>query len=187
MRKFHVIMLLLGAAAIVGAYRFLAPAPAPKSPLERMKANSPVESFRTSKPSIAPIRSVETSTPPAAKRTQMEERFVDLKDEGRRMREALMASDPKAALAYQSLSQRPDYRGLIDRRHQIEAAWASAPESEREGMLNEMNSLRQQGVGLILNEIQRINSLPPAPLAPTPQATPAGSAPPAPAAPVVFQ
>ena len=105
------------------------------------------------------------------------------------MREALMASDPKAAQAYQSLSQRPDYRGLIDRRHQIEAAWANAPESEREGMLNEMNNLRQQGVGLILAEIQRINSLPPAPAAAAgaPQATPASSAPPAPAAPVVFQ
>ena len=128
-------------------------------------------------------------TPPAAKRAQMEERFVDLKEEGRRMREALMASDPKAAQAYQSLSQRPDYRGLIDRRHQIEAAWANAPESEREGMLNEMNNLRQQGVGLILAEIQRINSQPPAPAAAAgaPQATPASSAPPAPAAPVVFQ
>ena len=189
MRKFHLVMLLLAAAAIVGAYRLLAPAPAPKNPIERMKATSPVESFRSARPTSAPIRAIEATTTPAAQRAQMEERFVDLKEEGRRMREALMASDPKAAQAYQSLSQRPDYRGLIDRRHQIEAAWANAPESEREGMLTEMNNLRQQGVGLILAEIQRINSLPPAPAAAAgaPQATPASSAPPAPAAPVVFQ
>lgn len=189
MRKFHLTMLLLGVVAIVGAYRFLAPAPTPKNPLERMKAASPVESFRTPRPTAASAAPVDAGTPPSAQRAQMEERFVDLKEEGRRMREALMASDPKAAQAYQNLSQRPDYRGLIDRRHQIEAAWANAPESEREGMLNEMNNLRQQGVGLILAEIQRINSLPPAPApaAGTPSTTPTAGAPPAPAAPVVFQ
>jgi hypothetical protein len=187
MRKFHVIMLLFGAAAIVGAYRLLAPAPTPKNPIERMKATSPVESFRSARSTPTPARAAEATTTPAAKRAQMEERFVDLKEEGRRMREALIASDPKAAQAYQSLSQRPDYRGLIDRRHQIEAAWANAPESEREGMLAEMNSLRQQGVGLILAEIQRINSLPPPPPAGATPASPATNAPPAPAAPVVFQ
>lgn len=187
MRKFHVVMLLLAAAAIIGAYRLLAPAPAPKNPIERMKAANPAESFRSAKSTPSPVRAVEATTPPAAKRAQMEERFVDLKEEGRRMREALMASDPKAAQAYQSLSQRPDYRGLIDRRHQIEAAWANAPESEREGMLNEMNNLRQQGVGLILAEIQRINSLPSPPPAGATPASPATNAPPALAAPVVFQ
>ena len=187
MRKFNVIMVLLGAIAIVGAYRFLSPAPTPKNPLERMKAASPVESFRTPHPSTATGRLVEPAAPAATQRAQLEERFVDLKEEVRRIREGLMASDPKAALAYQSLSQRPDYRALIDRRHQIEAAWANAPESERDAMLNEMNNLRQQGVGLILAEIQRINSLPPAPAPGTPQATPATNAAPAPAAPVVFQ
>jgi hypothetical protein len=51
-------------------------------------------------------------------------------------------------------------------------------------MLAEMNNLRQQGVGLILAEIQRINSLPPPPPAGATPASPATNAPPAP---VVFQ
>ena len=82
---------------------------------------------------------------------------------------------------------------MIDRRHQIENAWASAPESEREGMLNEMNSLRQQGIGMLLAEIQRMKSQPEG--GTTIQQTGTGTftpAPnpgtaPAPAPPVVFQ
>ena len=75
----------------------------------------------------------------------------------------------------------------------IEAAWASAPENEREGMLNEMNSLRQQGFTLILAEIQRMQSQPESTtvqrVSPgTLQLTPSTAAPAsAPAAPVVFQ
>jgi hypothetical protein len=123
----------------------------------------------------------------------MEERFTDLKEEGRRIREMLMASDPNAAKAFQALGQRPEYREVIDRRHQIENAWANAAESEREGMLNEMNSLRQQGIGMLLAEIQRMKSQPEE--AATVQRvspgvltlTPNGQAAPAPAPPVVFQ
>jgi hypothetical protein len=124
----------------------------------------------------------------------MEERFTDLKEEGRRIRETLLASDPNAAKAFQALGQRPDYREVIDRRHQIEAAWANAPESEREGMLTEMNNLRQQGIGMLLAEIQRMNSQPSGATAPAGAAqvttVPAanGAVPAAaPAPPLVFQ
>lgn len=189
MRK-PLIALFLFAAIGFGAWRFLAPAPVSKNPMERMKTASPMETVRIAKP-VAPAPVVR-SAPAApiqmtAQRAKMEERFVDLKEEGRRMREALMSSDPKAGLAYQSLSQRSDYRELLDRRHKIEAAWAAAPEGERDGMLNEMNRLRQQGVGLILAEIQRIHSLPPDLPAGAPPTTATPSAPPAPTAPVVFQ
>jgi hypothetical protein len=120
----------------------------------------------------------------------MEERFNDLKEEGRRVRQALIESDPKAALAYNEVVRRPEYRALLDRRHAIEAAWASAPENEREGMLNEMNSLRQQGFTLILAEIQRMQNQPAAPTtvtSPRQTAAPTGAPAPAPAPPVVFQ
>jgi len=119
----------------------------------------------------------------------MEERFNDLKEEGRRVRQTLLDSDPKAAQAYNEVVRRPEYRALLDRRHQIEAAWATAPENEREGMLKEMNNLRQQGFTLILSEIGRLQSQPstpttsPAPRTTTPSAAPAA----APAPPVVFQ
>jgi hypothetical protein len=126
----------------------------------------------------------------SAQRAQMEERFNDLKEEGRRVRQTLIDSDPKAAQAYNEVVRRPEYRALLDRRHQIEAAWAKAPENEREGMLNEMNSLRQQGFTLILGEIQRLQSQLNAPTAngaATPATAPATAPAPAPAAPVVFQ
>jgi hypothetical protein len=118
----------------------------------------------------------------SAQRAQMEERFNDLKEEGRRVRQTLIDSDPKAAQAYNEVVRRPEYRALLDRRHQIEAAWAKAPENEREGMLNEMNRLRQQGFTLILGEIQRLQSQPAAPTSSGSSATTS-----APAAPVVFQ
>ena len=192
MRKTLLALCLLAVIGL-GAWRFLAPAPAAKSPIERLKSASPVETVRTAKPvqSVAAPR----STPDApdkmsAQRAQMEERFNDLKEEGRRVRQTLLESDPKAAQAYNDVVRRPEYRALLDRRHQIEAAWAKAPENEREGMLNEMNSLRQQGFTLILGEIQRIQSQPSAPAsnaAPSPTSAPSAAPAPAPAPPVVFQ
>jgi hypothetical protein len=113
-----------------------------------------------------------------------------LKEEGRRVRQTLLESDPKAAQAYNDVVRRPEYRALLDRRHQIEAAWAKAPENERDGMLNEMNSLRQQGFTLILGEIQRLQSQPSTPTvggSPAPTSAPASAPAAAPAAPVVFQ
>ena len=192
MRKTLLALCLLAVIGL-GAWRFLAPAPAAKSPIERLKSASPVETVRTAKPvqSVAAPR----STPDAPdkispQRAQMEERFNDLKEEGRRVRQTLLESDPKAAQAYNDVVRRPEYRALLDRRHQIEAAWAKAPENEREGMLNEMNSLRQQGFTLILGEIQRLQSQPSAPAsnaAPSPTSAPSAAPAPAPAPPVVFQ
>ena len=192
MRKTLLALCLLAVVGL-GAWRFLAPAPAAKSPIERLKSASPVETVRTAKPvqSVAAPRS--TPDAPAkltAQRAQIEERFNDLKEEGRRVRQTLLESDPKAAQAYNDVVRRPEYRALLDRRHQIEAAWAKAPENEREGMLNEMNSLRQQGFTLILGEIQRIQSQPSAPAsnaAPSPTSAPSAAPAPAPAPPVVFQ
>jgi len=177
----------------LGAWRLLAPAPAAKSPIERLKSTSPVETVRMGKPTqvvSAPRPAPEASVKMSAQRAQMEERFNDLKEEGRRVRQTLIDSDPKAAQAYNEVVRRPEYRALLDRRHQIEAAWAKAPENEREGMLNEMNSLRQQGFTLILGEIQRLQSQLNAPTAngaATPATAPATAPAPAPAAPVVFQ
>ena len=190
MRK---ILFALGLLAVIslGAWRFLAPSAAPKSPVERLKASSPLETVRVTKPSQTSSRPVpETPAKLSAQRAQMEERFNDLKEEGRRVRQTLLESDPKAAQAYNEVVRRPEYRALLDRRHQIEAAWASAPENEREGMLNEMNNLRQQGFTLILGEIQRLQSQPSAPTsngAPSPTSAPLAAPAPVPAAPVVFQ
>ena len=189
MRKTLLALCLLAVIGL-GAWRFLTPPAAPRSPVERLKSASPLETVRAAKPSQnfsrpAPEAPAKTS----AQRAQMEERFNDLKEEGRRVRQTLIDSDPKAAQAYNEVIRRPEYRALLDRRHEIEAAWAKAPENERDGMLNEMNSLRQQGFTLILGEIQRLQSQPstpttsPSPRTSTPPAAPAA----APAPPVVFQ
>ena len=192
MRKTLLGLFLLAAVGF-GAWRFFAPPAASKNPMERMKTASPMETVRVAKP-VAPAPVVRSA--PAAssqmtpQRAKMEERFSDLKEEGRRVRETLLASDPKAAQAYNEVVRRPEYRALIDRRHQIEAAWAAAPEKDRDGMLNEMNSLRQQGFALILSEIQRIQSQPAATTASGASAAtsaPSSAPAPAPAAPVVFQ
>ena len=191
MRKTLFALCLLAVIGL-GAWRFLAPPAAPRSPVERLKSASPLETVRAAKPVqavSAPRPAPETPAKMSAQRAQMEERFNDLKEEGRRVRQTLLDSDPKAAQAYNEVVRRPEYRTLLDRRHEIEAAWATAPENEREGMLKEMNSLRQQGFTLILGEIQRLQSQPstpttsPAPRTTTPSATPAA----APAPPVVFQ
>ena len=190
MRKTLLALCLLAVIGL-GAWRFLAPPAAPRSPVERLKSSSPLETVRIAKP--APTASRPAPEAPAkmsAQRAQMEERFNDLKEEGRRVRQTLLESDPKAAQAYNDVVRRPEYRALLDRRHQIEAAWAAAPENEREGMLNEMNSLRQQGFTLILGEIQRLQSQPSAPAsnaAPSPTSAPSAAPAPAPAPPVVFQ
>ena len=189
MRKTLFALCLLAVIGL-GAWRFLTPPAAPRSPVEKLKSASPLETVRAAKPSQnfsrpAPEAPAKTS----AQRAQMEERFNDLKEEGRRVRQTLIDSDPKAAQAYNEVIRRPEYRALLDRRHEIEAAWAKAPENERDGMLNEMNSLRQQGFTLILGEIQRLQSQPstpttsPSPRTSTPSAAPAA----APAPPVVFQ
>lgn len=191
MRKTLLILGLLGAVGF-GAWRFVAPAPVAQSPLERLKAASPMETVRAPRSAAIIAREVPAPTSPKAeaKRAQMEERFNDLKEEGRRVRQALIDADPKAAQAYNTVYQRPEYRTLLDRRHQIEAAWAAAPEGERDGMLAEMNSLRQQGFTLILSEMQRVKSEPTS-TSPASDSTQRGqSAPtaaPAPQAPVVFQ
>ena len=189
MRKTLLALCLLAVIGL-GAWRFLTPPAAPRSPVEKLKSASPLETVRAAKPSQnfsrpAPEAPAKTS----AQRAQMEERFNDLKEEGRRVRQTLIDSDPKAAQAYNEVIRRPEYRALLDRRHEIEAAWAKAPENERDGMLNEMNSLRQQGFTLILGEIQRLQGQPstpttsPSPKTSTPSAAPAA----APAPPVVFQ
>ena len=197
MRKFLLALFLLAAVG-VGAWRIFAPAPAPRNPIDRLKAPSPMETVKVSRstaPAVVVRAAPESPNKMTAQRAKMEERFTDLKEEGRRIRETLIANDPKAAQAYQTISQRPEYRQLVDQRHQIEAAWATAPDSERDAMLAQMNALRQQGIAMLLTEIQRANSQPdagttlqrtsPGTLTLTPNS---GAAPaPAPAPPVVFQ
>lgn len=184
---------LVGGLAIT-AYRVLHPEPVVKkssfAPVVPVVETAPVRSSRHE----APAARATAKESPAVdeRRAQLEAQFNDLKEEGRRIRQVLMESDPRAAQAYQNVVRTPEYRQLIDRRHQLEATWAETPDAERPALLAEINSLRQQGVGLVMAEIGKISSAPaPAPVT-TAQRTSAGAVPangaPAPAqAPVIFQ
>lgn len=90
----------------------------------------------------------------------MDKRFAELRDEGRMIRDQLMKSEPKAAQAYQNLGQNPDYQALISRRRMLEGNWAGATDAERQSILNEINAIRQQTVGMVLTELSRLNSQP---------------------------
>ena len=187
MRKTFFAILLL-AAVIAGAWRLISGRNKALSPLERIQGASPVQSLKPAHITPAAPRSIASSEAPAIeRRQQQEERFNDLKEEGRRIRQALIESDPRAAQAYQAVSQRPEYRQIIEQRHQIEAAWASAPDADRPAMLDQMNSLRQQGIAMILAEVSRVSAQPAAPQAGPGQTQATSGGAPAPVAPVVFQ
>jgi hypothetical protein len=161
MKKITLLLVLLG-VSLGGAYLVLKK-PAVKSPYARMVAASPVETIKPAKITNAPSRVAPVATNPEVIRQQQQERFTDLKEEGRRIRQALIDNNPLGAKAFQTIAQLPEYRQLVDRRHQIEAAWAAAPDGERDGMLTEINRLREQSVGMLLTEINRQKNLPDVP------------------------
>lgn len=109
-------------------------------------------------PVIGPVAAKE----PAAA-TVMETRFNDFREEGRRLRQMLAESDPKAGQAFATASQNPDYRALTDRRHELERNWAAASDAEKESILAEMNSIRERTTGMVMMELAKLNSAPAAP------------------------
>jgi sensor domain CHASE-containing protein len=90
----------------------------------------------------------------------MEARFTDFREEGRRLRQLLSESDPKAGQAFVNASRSPDYRALTDRRHELERAWTRASEAEKEAILAEMNALRERTTGMVMMELAKLNAAP---------------------------
>jgi hypothetical protein len=84
------------------------------------------------------------------------------------IRDTLMKSEPKANQAYDNLGKNPDYQALVNRRRLLESTWGQASEAEKQAIVNEVNAIRQQTVGMVLMEISRLNSQPVAqPVAPS--------------------
>ncbi len=90
----------------------------------------------------------------------MEARFTDFREEGRRLRQLLAESDPKAGLAFQNASQSPDYRVLTERRHELERAWGGASDAEKATILAEMNAIRERTTGMVMMELAKLNAAP---------------------------
>jgi hypothetical protein len=126
-------------------------------------------------------------------RTALETRFTELREEGRMIRDTLMKSEPKANQAYDNLGKNPEYQALVARRRLLEGTWGQASEAEKQSIVNEVNAIRQQTVGMVLMEISRLNSQP---VAQPQQLQPANgnnaaqrgntAAPPAPPPPIIY-
>ncbi|MEY2750101.1 MAG: hypothetical protein RLZZ550_72 [Verrucomicrobiota bacterium] len=168
MNKSAVALLLLfvvGCVVVVsglvsGKPNAVAPAPAvapvapPPEPVARPVKRTP--------PAAAAVPAVADKGDPAA---VMDARFTDFREEGRRLRQLLSESDPKAGQAFVNASQSPDYRALTDRRHELERAWPRASEAEKEAILAEMNAIRERTTGMVMMELGKLNAAPAAPSA----------------------
>lgn len=140
-------------------------------------APGPSATAATPEPAVRPAKRERPAAIAAAPAKQepaaaavMEARFTDFREEGRRLRQLLAESDPKAGLAFQNASQSPDYRALTERRHELERAWGGASDAEKATILAEMNALRERTTGMVMMELAKLNAAPAAPTT-TPQRT----------------
>ncbi len=151
------LLIMCGAAYL--ASKIFAPLPVAKPGVRPpVVVRAEPEPAVVARPRPAPVAA------PVAKATEVtaasEKRFAELRDEGRAIREALMKSEPKAGQAYQNLRQDPGYTALVERRRLLESNWAGATEAERQMILNEVNSIRQQTTGMVMMELAKLNSQP---------------------------
>lgn len=106
----------------------------------------------------------------AAAAAEIEARFADFREEGRRLRQMLTESDPKAGQAFGNAAQSPDYRALTERRHELERNWAAASDAEKAAILAEMNAIRERTTGMVMMELAKLNAAPAAaPVVPAPR------------------
>jgi len=155
-----ILLFVVGCVVVVsglvsGKPTAVAPAPAvapvapPPEPVARPVKRTP--------PAAAAVPAVADKGDAAA---VMEARFTDFREEGRRLRQLLSESDPKAGQAFVNASQSPDYRVLTDRRHELERAWSRASEAEKEAILAEMNAIRERTTGMVMMELGKLNAAP---------------------------
>jgi hypothetical protein len=154
------LLIMCGAAYL--ASKIFAPLPVAK-PVVRAPATPrtvPAPQAVRSRPApvVAPVVNREPEV-----RTALETRFSELREEGRVIRDTLMKSEPKANQAYDNLGKNPEYQALVARRRLLEGTWGQASEAEKQSIVNEVNAIRQQTVGMVLMEISRLNSQPVAP------------------------
>ena len=142
-----------------------------KPPAAAAPAVAPAAPAVAAEPVARPVKR-EKAAPVAAPAAKvdavavLETRFADFREEGRRLRQLLAESDPKAAQAFQNASQSPDYRALTDRRHELERAWNGASDAEKETILAEMNAIRERTTGMVMMELGKLNAAPAVPSTP---------------------
>ena len=165
-----ILLFIVGCIIVVsGLVTGRPPAPV-EAPVANTRSSAPEPSVRPAKrerPS-AVVATPAKEEPPAA--AVLEARFTDFREEGRRLRQLLAESDPKAGQAFQNASQSPDYRVLTERRHELERAWGGASDAEKETILAEMNAIRERTTGMVMMELAKLNAAPAAaPVVPAPR------------------
>jgi len=191
-----ILLFIVGCIVVVSGLVTGRPSAPVEAPVATPRASAPEPSVRPAKRErTAPAASTPAKQEPAAAAV-MEARFTDFREEGRRLRQLLAESDPKAGQAFQNASQSPEYRALTERRHELERAWGGASDAEKETILAEMNAIRERTTGMVMMELGKLNAAPAAaPVVPPArseasqrtEATPADATKvPAPPAPVVI-
>ncbi|NBV78397.1 MAG: hypothetical protein EBR62_00825 [Verrucomicrobia bacterium] len=182
------LLIMCGAAYL--ASKIFAPLP-----VAQPSARVPVTPRAEPAPQVVRPRPAPVAAPVVAKKSEesavLETRFRELREEGRVIRETLNKTEPKAAQAYENVGKNPDYQALVARRHLLENSWGQASDAEKQSIVNEVNAIRQQTVGMVLMELARLNSQPAQPVAQpnaaAPQAQRGNAAPqPAPPPPIIY-
>jgi len=178
------LLIMCGAAYL--ASKIFAPLPVAQPSTRVPTAPRPVPAPPVVRPRPAPVVAPVAQEPEV--RTALETRFNELREEGRVIRDSLMKSEPKANQAYDNVGRNPDYQALVARRRLLEGTWGQASEAEKQSIVNEVNAIRQQTVGMVLMEISRLNTQPAAqPNAAAPQTQRSNAAPPpAPPPPIIY-
>jgi hypothetical protein len=157
-----ILLFIVGCIVVVSGLVTGRPSAPVEAPVATPRTSAPEPSVRPAKRErMAPVAATPAKQEPAAAAV-MEARFTDFREEGRRLRQLLSESDPKAGQAFVNASQSPDYRALTDRRHELERAWPRASEAEKEAILAEMNALRERTTGMVMMELGKLNAAPPA-------------------------
>jgi hypothetical protein len=158
-----ILLFVIGCVVVVSGLvtgRTAAPVAAPVAP-PVAAAPEPVARPVKREKSVT-VAAAPTKQEPAAAAV-METRFADFREEGRRLRQLLSESDPKAGQAFQNAAQSPDYRALTDRRHELERSWAGASDADKATILAEMNAIRERTTGMVMMELSKLNAAPAAP------------------------
>ena len=150
------LLIMCGAAYL--ASKIFAPLPVAKPVVRGPAAPRPEPAPQVTRPRPAPVAAPVAKSPEV--RSALETRFAELREEGRVIRDNLMKSEPKANQAYDNLGKNPEYQALVARRRLLEGTWGQASEAEKQSIVNEVNAIRQQTVGMVLMEISRLNTQP---------------------------
>jgi hypothetical protein len=151
------LLIMCGAAYL--ASKIFAPLPVAQPSTRVPTAPRPVPAAPAVRPRPSPVAAPVVAKQPEV-RTVLETRFNELREEGRVIRDSLMKSEPKANQAYDNVGRSPEYQALVKRRHLLENTWGQAGDAEKQAIVDEVNAIRQQTVGMVLMEISRLNTQP---------------------------